>query len=86
MRRAQIQVAAFFLERGDEARARRVFEDMSGETRERLTAIRAELEAEKEPGYREFTDRGVNFAYLEPARRAKLPEFFAWFDDAARSH
>ena len=80
VRRAQIQVAAFFLERGDEARARRVYEDMAGEPPERMVAIRAELEAEKESGYREFTDRGVNFAYLEPARRAKLPEFFGWFE------
>jgi hypothetical protein len=79
VRRAQVQFATFLLLRGDVARAKRVYEDMERERPERLASIRDELLAEQRSQYWEVTDRGVNFAYLPPDRRAKLPEFFAWF-------
>jgi quinoprotein glucose dehydrogenase len=79
VRRAQVQLATFFLAGGDEARARRIFEDMADERPERLAAVRDELMTEERPQYWEFTDRGVNFSYLPPARRAHLARFFSWF-------
>jgi hypothetical protein len=79
VRRAQVQFATFLLLRGDVARAKRVYEDMERERPERLASIRDELLAEQRSQYWEVTDRGVNFAYLPPDQRAKLPEFFAWF-------
>jgi hypothetical protein len=79
VRRAQVQLATFFLVRGDEANARRIFEDMRDERPERLAAVREELEAEERSQYWEFTDRGVNFSYLPPERRAHLARFFSWF-------
>ncbi len=84
VRRAQVQLAVFFLERGDEDRARRIFADMREETTERLRAVREELEAEQPEHYWELTDRGINFAYLSPERRAHLVTFFSWFDDEGR--
>jgi hypothetical protein len=81
VRRAQVQLATFFLVRGDAPRARRIFEDMEEEKPERLRSIREELQSEVEPLYWELTDRGVNFGYLPPDRRAKLAEFFGWFGD-----
>jgi hypothetical protein len=81
VRRAQVQLATFFLVRGDTARARSVFDDMAEEKPERLRSIREELLSEVEPLYWELTDRGVNFGYLPPDRRAKLSEFFGWFGD-----
>lgn len=83
VRRAQIQLATFFLERDDEARARRIFDDLAHDPPERLALIRDELSAETNPQYREFTDRGVNFSYLVPARRAQLGRFFAWLPEPA---
>ncbi|HEY2389449.1 MAG TPA: DUF2254 family protein [Candidatus Binatia bacterium] len=80
VRRAQIQLATFFLERGDEASARRIFEDMKHERADRLAAVRHELLTEHRTQYWEFTDRGVNFAYLPPARRELLGRFFSWFE------
>jgi hypothetical protein len=80
VRRAQIQLATFFLERGDEAAARRIFEDMKHERADRLAAVHRELLTENRTQYWEFTDRGVNFAYLSPARRELLGRFFSWFD------
>jgi hypothetical protein len=83
VRRAQIQLATFFLERGDEARARRIFRDLADDPPERLAAIRSEIAAETNPIYREFTDRGVNFAYLAPSRRDELDHFFSWWTPAS---
>jgi hypothetical protein len=82
VRRAQVQLATFFLARGDEPSARRIFEDMKDERAERLAAVRDELLAEERAQYWEFTDRGVNFAYLPPERRALLARFFSWFGGA----
>ena len=77
VRRAQIQLATFFLARGEEAPARRIAQDLAGERAELLAATRAELEREVSPSYWEINDRGSNFAYLPPERRAKLDDFFA---------
>jgi quinoprotein glucose dehydrogenase len=82
VRRAQVQLATFFLARGDEPPARRIFEDMKNERRERLAAVRDELVNEDRAQYWEFTDRGVNFSYLPPSRRVHLARFFSWFGSA----
>jgi hypothetical protein len=50
---------------------------MHGEDPARLASIREALEAEEHEQYWEFTDRGINFSYLSPQRRAELPRFFA---------
>jgi hypothetical protein len=78
VRRAQVQLAALFLVRGEQARARRIYEDLKNERPERLIRIRDDLTTEDRPRFWEFTDRGVNFGYLPPEQRSKLPEFFAW--------
>jgi hypothetical protein len=79
VRRAQVQLATFFLARGDPERARRVYDDMALERPERLASIRDELLSEDSPDYWEVTDRGVNFGYLPPDRRERVEEFFQWF-------
>jgi quinoprotein glucose dehydrogenase len=79
VRRAQVQLATFFLARDDEPSARRIFADMEDERTERLVAVRDELLAETRAQYWEFTDRGVNFAYLPPEQRIHVKEFFTWF-------
>ena len=77
VRRAQVQLATFFLDRGEEASARRIAQDLAGERAELLAAVRAELEREVSSSYWEINDRGSNFAFLPPERRAKLDAFFA---------
>ncbi len=79
VRRSQVQLATFYLDRGDELNARRIFADMEHERPERLIAVRDELLREERPHYWEFTDRGVNFSYLPPNRRAQVETFYAWF-------
>lgn len=78
VRRAQLQLATLFLELQDENRARRIIADMQDEKRERLEGIRDTLMNEQRSQYWEFTDRGVNFSYLEPARREYLDTLFRW--------
>jgi hypothetical protein len=84
VRRVQVQLATAFLAHGDRERAERIRRDLAEESPERLRALRAQLEAETDAEFWEFTDRGVNFAYLAPERRALLPEFFAGFASLSR--
>ncbi len=86
VRKAQIKLATHYLAAGDEEHARRIFRDMQGERWERIASIRAELEAVTEPEYWEVSDRGINFEWLPPERRAMLPRFFAWFEDLRKEN
>lgn len=83
VRKAQIKLATHYLVNGDDTSARHIFRDMRGERRERIDSIRAELEAVTEQEYWEVSDRGINFEWLPPERRAELPRFFSWFDAQA---
>jgi hypothetical protein len=75
--RAQMQLATFFLLRGEDEPARRIARNLAVDRRPLLSATREELEREISPSYWEINDRGANFAYLPPERRAKLDAFFA---------
>jgi hypothetical protein len=79
VRKAQVKLATYYLLHGDEARARRVYEDMASEDPHRLGQIRDELFAVHTPEYWEIIDRGLNFDYLPKDRKLKLEQFFSWF-------
>jgi hypothetical protein len=79
VRKAQAKLATYYLEVGRPDLARRIFEDMRVEPRNRLESIRSELCSIRDPEYWEVTDRGINFDYLSPERRGRLDEFFGWF-------
>jgi hypothetical protein len=79
VRKAQVKLATYFLLAGDEARARRVWSDMAGEDPQRMASIRDELFSVHSAEYWEIIDRGENFDYLPPERKAKLEQFFGWF-------
>jgi hypothetical protein len=83
VRRVQAQLGIALLARGDHDRARRIQQDMRQERPERLALVRDELLHETHRTYWEFTDRGVNFAYLPPELRPQLDEFFAAFEGLA---
>ena len=83
VRRAQLQLATLFALRGDDARAQRICRDLAGERMARLQRLRVDLENESRPQYWELDERGVNFGYLPPDRRAQLPKLMAWIADAA---
>jgi hypothetical protein len=83
VRRAQLQLATFFLQHNDEVRAHRIIDDMKDELPERLEGIRTNLMTEERAQYWEFTDRGVNFGYLAPERRPYLDTLFGWLREAS---
>lgn len=83
VRKAQLKLATFYLLVGAEAMARRVWEDMRGDTAERLGSIRDELLEVHAKDFWEISDRGGNFDYLPPERKEKLRVFFGWFRDTS---
>ncbi|MBX2797313.1 MAG: DUF2254 domain-containing protein [Myxococcales bacterium] len=80
VRKAQIKLATYYLNAHATDAARQIFDDMSTERADRLTSIREELERVERAEYWEVSDRGINFDWLEPARRQYLDTFFGWFD------
>jgi hypothetical protein len=84
VRKAQIKLATYYLLKGESEMARAIFEDMRGEQSCRLESIRAEIEAIISRDFWEISDRGVNFDYLEPSRRAMLGTFFGWFERSSQ--
>jgi hypothetical protein len=81
VRKAQVKLATFYLSRGDTERARRIYEDMKFESRERLRTIWVELTELVEPEWWEITNRDTNWDYLSEAQKQQLPVFFGWFRD-----
>jgi hypothetical protein len=85
VRKAQVKLATYYLTRGDDESARIIFDDMHAELPSRLDSIRSELEGITTRDFWEVSDRGVNFDYLEPDRRAALGRFFEWFKEKESS-
>ncbi len=81
VRKAQLKLATWYLLQGDKSLARRVFEDMREERRERLASIRDEILSVRSPEFWEVSDRGIHFDYLPPERKRQLERFFEWFGD-----
>jgi hypothetical protein len=79
VRKAQIKLATFYLVEGSEAMARLIWRDMEHERNERLRSIREEMLAVTRKDFWEVIDRGHNFDYLDPERRAQLETFYSWF-------
>ena len=79
VRKAQIKLATYYLTHGEEALARTIYEDMQNELAGRMISIQKELLSIESPDFWEVSDRGVNFDYLEPERKAVLDTFFGWF-------
>jgi Predicted membrane protein (DUF2254) len=79
VRKAQIKLATFYLVRGAEKLARRVWRDMEHEASDRLRSIREEMLQVRDKDFWEVIDRGYNFDYLEPDRRVQLEVFYSWF-------
>jgi hypothetical protein len=79
VRKAQVKLATYYLVRGAEDLARRIFDDMRNELPARLASIREELAGITSKDFWEVSDRGGNFDYVDPERRGMLDRFFGWF-------
>ena len=82
VRKAQLKLATFYLDKGAETLARQVWEDVRCETPDRLRSIFDELLAVESADFWEISDRGGNFDYLPPERKAALAVFLRRFEAA----
>lgn len=82
VRKAQIKLACYYLVHGEEQRARTIADDMSEEPRERLEALRSQLERVSSKDFWEIIDRGRNFEFMVENQRAQLPRFFSLIDES----
>jgi hypothetical protein len=85
VRKAQVKLAAYYLTAGEAEKAQRIRDDMKHEPRERLRAIREELERVDSKDFWEIIDRGRNFEYMTPEQKARMREFFAFLPAARDS-
>ncbi len=78
VRKAQVKLAAYYLDAGEEAKARMIADDMKDEPAERLLAIREQLARVESKDFWEIIDRGRNFEYMPPRQRERMGTFFEW--------
>ena len=78
VRKAQVKLAAYYLMKGLEDKARLISRDMEHEPPARLLSIRQALENVTSKDFWEIIDRGRNFEYMPPSQRASLATFFGW--------
>lgn len=83
VRKAQVKLATYYLQRGERALARKIFRDMREERPDRLRSIREELLAVTTNEFWEINDRGGVFEYIDPERRQYIHRFFEWFPQPA---
>jgi hypothetical protein len=79
VRKAQVKLATYYLQKGEIDLARRIHRDMRDERPDRLRSIKAEMLSVTTNEFWEINDRGVVFEYIEPERHAFLHRFFEWF-------
>ena len=79
VRKAQVKLATYYLQKGEEGLARKIYRDMRDEKPDRLRSIKAELLAVTSNEFWEINDRGGVFEYIEPDRRQYIHRFFDWF-------
>jgi hypothetical protein len=83
IRKAQVKLACYYLDAGEEGRARRIARDMRAEPPDRLASIREQLERVESKDFWEIIDRGRNFEYMPPRQRGRMATFFAWIEEEA---
>jgi hypothetical protein len=78
VRKAQVKLASYYLFTGQEEKAKTICRDMEEEPRERLLAIRQQLESVTSKDFWEIIDRGRNFEFMPPEQRECMKTFFGW--------
>jgi hypothetical protein len=83
VRKAQVKLATYYLQKGADELARKIWRDMRDERPDRLRSIKDELLAVTTSEFWEVNDRGGVFEYIEPERRQYIHAFFDWFPKAS---
>jgi hypothetical protein len=77
VRKSQALLAGFFIRRGNMDLAKRIQDDMAGETQEFLRTVRRDLFNTTSRDFWEIEDRGVSFYFVEEAHRESVERFFS---------
>ena len=77
-----MKLAAYFLLKEDEEKAKRIADDMRHEPKARLDQIRSSLENVTTKDFWEIIDRGRNFEFMPAPQKAAMKRFFEWFEPA----
>jgi hypothetical protein len=72
VRKAQLKLAAFYLSRGAERPGAHHLPGHGPRAPARLASLQSELLGDRAKDFWEVTDRGINFDYLDDARKAQL--------------
>jgi hypothetical protein len=80
VRYAQIKLATVYLVADRDDLAKKIADDMRTEGPKRLRGMWNHLAKVAVREFWEVNDRGANFDWLTPKQKAKLPQFFGWFD------
>lgn len=80
VRKAQVKLAAYYLTKGEERKARLISEDMRDEPMDRLATIRHALESVQSKDFWEIIDRGRNFEFMPKEQQKQLSTFFSWLN------
>ena len=83
IRKAQIKLACYYLAANATANAQQIADDMAGEDRERLNAIRDQLTRVEAKEFWEVIDRGRNFEYMPPRQKEQMERFYAMLPELA---
>jgi hypothetical protein len=76
VRKAQLVFAAYLLSKGDMPLVTRILDDLKGEPRDRMMAIRNEMMSVKDRKFWEVTDRGVDFFYIDDEQKRYVNELY----------
>lgn len=82
VRKAQVKLACYYLEKGEAAKARTIAADMREDTDVDIRRLRVQLERVKSKDFWEIIDRGRNFEYMPASQRGQLGLFFQWLEEA----
>ncbi len=77
VRKSQALLAGFFIRRGNLDLAKRIQDDMAGETQDFLRTVKRDLFTTQSKEFWEIEDRGVSFYYVEESHRESVERFFS---------
>lgn len=72
-------LGSFYLEKGQDSLAQKVFEEMKRIPIEIILELKISIERVTEPHFWEITDRIINYNFVPPNQRKYLEQFFEWF-------
>ena len=81
VRIAQIRLAGYYLLKGNETLARKIYDDIKVEPVVRIRKIREIIMNTQNEEFWEITPRGINFYYMPQDRKDALTTFFGWFEE-----